>query len=144
MTDRVGKAHSTELMRRVFQPLTRMAHGKTIQKEKGAYKFFPTNGSLLTTQFLKGDKLMAVLIKGMELPKSCDDCDFMYTVGQYASRICLFAAEIKESCVRASDCPLVEVPENALIVDRHKLFSGEHNLYSWDEIEEAEIAIEPS
>ena len=44
----------------VLQPLTRMAHGKTIQKEKGAYKFFPTNGSLLTTQFLKGDSVMVV------------------------------------------------------------------------------------
>lgn len=58
MTDRVGEAHSTELMMEVLQPLTRMAHGKTIQKEKGAYKFFPTNGSLLTTQFLKGDSVM--------------------------------------------------------------------------------------
>lgn len=33
--------------------MMRMAHGKTIQKEKGAYKFFPTNGSLLTTQIKK-------------------------------------------------------------------------------------------
>jgi hypothetical protein len=92
---------------------------------------------------------MAVLIKGMQLPKSCYDCDFcrVYDEPNHGYFCIPLFADLHRSNFtkeRIDVCPLVEVPENALIVDRHKLFNGEHNLYSWDEIEEAAIALELS
>lgn len=88
---------------------------------------------------------MAVLIKGMEIPKCCADCDFA-DFRQFEEDRCSLTKTIIHFHYkgRNQDCPIVEVPENALIVDRHKLFNGEHNLYSWGEIEEAAIALELS
>ena len=58
---------------------------------------------------------MSVLIKGMEMPKSCGDCNFYYTDYEEGTAICLAT-----SCYvtprqynkgnRDSDCPLVEIP----------------------------------
>lgn len=90
---------------------------------------------------------MAVLIKGAELPKCCADCfavEFSACEGSYCGLTQQYIEYGTISNRRQDYCPLVEFPENALIVDRHKLFNGEYNLYSWDEIEEAEIALDPS
>lgn len=51
---------------------------------------------------------MSVLIKGMEMPKSCDKCELMT-----ANYGCAFVGAVGGESYRkrAWDCPLVEVPE---------------------------------
>lgn len=56
---------------------------------------------------------MSVLIKGMEMPKSCGDCPFDYDC--FCCAITLHNFFILDenfdfTTERASDCPLVEVP----------------------------------
>ena len=50
---------------------------------------------------------MSVLIKGMEIPKSCDKCELMT-----ANYGCAFVGSVGGESYRkrAWDCPLVEVP----------------------------------
>ena len=58
---------------------------------------------------------MSVMIKGMEMPKSCGDCNFYYADYEEGTASCLAT-----SCYvqphhyhkdnRDPDCPLVEVP----------------------------------
>ena len=51
---------------------------------------------------------MSILIKGMEMPKSCDKCELMT-----ANYGCAFVGAVGGESYRkrAWDCPLVEVPE---------------------------------
>jgi hypothetical protein len=55
---------------------------------------------------------MSVLIKGMDMPKSCDDCWF-----EYAYEIC--TPETKYE-----NCPLVKLPPHGRLVDADVIMSG--------------------
>lgn len=57
---------------------------------------------------------MSVLIKGMEMPKSCDKCELMT-----ANYGCAFVGAVGGESYRkrAWDCPLVEVPEHGRLID---------------------------
>lgn len=47
---------------------------------------------------------MAVLIKGMEMPESCDECNFGYDGKCFAVR--------PSRWMETDDCPLAEVPDD--------------------------------
>lgn len=58
---------------------------------------------------------MSVLIKGMEMPKSCEDCNFYYTDYEEGTATCLATScyvipQQYNKGNRDSDCPLVAVP----------------------------------
>ena len=57
---------------------------------------------------------MSVLIKGIEMPKSCDKCELMT-----ANYGCAFVGAVGGESYRkrAWDCPLVEVPEHGRLID---------------------------
>ena len=57
---------------------------------------------------------MSVLIKGMDMPKSCDECDVICKNFQNGWDI---PPEYKYK--RHPDCPLVEIPKHGDLVDRH-------------------------
>ena len=60
---------------------------------------------------------MSVLIKGMEMPTSCDDCRLNNGISCYA------VPEYTEDCVvgktddRPNWCPLVEIPPHGRLID---------------------------
>lgn len=56
---------------------------------------------------------MSVLIKGMEMPKDCSECNFMYTTYMLNRHVCLAGDmfEIKVNSGIDANCPLVEIPE---------------------------------
>ena len=73
---------------------------------------------------------MSVLIKGMEMPKSCGDCNFYYVDYEEGTANCLAT-----SCYvqphhyhkdnRDPDCPLVEVPTpHGRLIDADKLIEA--------------------
>ena len=41
----------------------------------------------------------------------------------------------------ASECPLIPVPNHGRLIDADAMFNGEHNLYCWEEIEDAPTVI---
>ena len=56
---------------------------------------------------------MSVLIKGMEMPKDCSECNFMHTTYMLNRHVCL-AGDVFEIKVNSGidvNCPLIEVPE---------------------------------
>lgn len=64
---------------------------------------------------------MSVLIKGMELPASCSECD-LESIG----RCCALGgatlpAGFRGELTRHYDCPLVEVPPHGDLIDREAL-----------------------
>ena len=57
---------------------------------------------------VKGEKIMSVLIKGMKIPKNCDECVLLDS-----NYFCTLIGEVDESINNGSKdlrCPLVEVP----------------------------------
>ncbi len=58
---------------------------------------------------------MSVLIKGMEMPTSCDDCDFVQH--SYPEDWCYFT-EKNLPC----NCPLVPVPPHGRLIDADDFF----------------------
>lgn len=65
---------------------------------------------------------MSILIKGMEMPKSCLDCilaTFDYEDGE---RYCPFTNTVCLNIGRQKDCPLIEVPTpHGDLIDRDEL-----------------------
>lgn len=64
---------------------------------------------------------MAVLVEGMEMPKSCYDCDFAYQDQDSEHNVYWTCAAVhKLACVheRRDDCPLVPVPPHGDLIDR--------------------------
>ena len=62
---------------------------------------------------------MSVLIKGMEMPKNCDECELMT-----ANYGCAFVGAVGGESYRkrAWDCPLVEVPTpHGDLIDKKRL-----------------------
>ena len=81
---------------------------------------------------------MSILIKGMKMPTSCAKCKLF---GEYG---CPFIGAVGRALTegrRNEDCPLVPIPPHGDLIDRNKLFNGEHNLYCWEEIEEQPTVI---
>lgn len=69
---------------------------------------------------------MSVLIKGMEMPKKCDECHFYRYWDEMASSCRAFNktrwiddCDMKKE--RHPDCPLIEVPEHGRLIDADAL-----------------------
>lgn len=65
---------------------------------------------------------MSVLIKGMTMPKCCDDCQLLYDcfsciVTGYSLAMINWDSEHK----RLTDCPLIELPDHGDLIDRDAL-----------------------
>ena len=63
---------------------------------------------------------MSIIIKGMEMPKSCAKCDLL---GEYG---CVFIGAVGYALTegrRSEDCPLVELPEHGDLIDRDALLN---------------------
>ena len=54
---------------------------------------------------------MSVMIKGMEMPKNCMECDLHFTA-RGLDEECIFSNDTVEDCTerRLYRCPLVEIP----------------------------------
>ena len=93
---------------------------------------------------------MGVLIKGMKMPKNCDNCWALDDYGDYPR--CLITEEqrgynfpIREK--RMDNCPLVEIPPHGRLIDADALnysntdYCGNHFVYMVD-IEDSPVIIE--
>lgn len=70
---------------------------------------------------------MSVLIKGMEMPKSCDECElctcYVREDGTEENYRCVITFyPIHEFNERHEYCPLVEIPPHGRLIDADELF----------------------
>ena len=65
--------------------------------------------------------MSGVYIKGMEMPKNCDDCDFMEVHGEYGNAECPFGIFIRCASEKNPDCPLIPVPDHGRLIDADAL-----------------------
>ena len=82
---------------------------------------------------------MSILIKGMEMPKNCEECAIKsWDTEDY---VCPFSG-VSTLCIsRQDDCPLIPVPEHGRLIDADALFAKieksavmakqEYNFDSW-------------
>ena len=103
---------------------------------------------------------MSVIVKGMEMPRMCAECDFMggllmdegiYTCDCPVDTICgtNISNEIEKDC-RHPDCPLGELPEkhgdlidrNALLRDIEHYHLSDGKFQHWVEIQNAIVEAE--
>ena len=66
---------------------------------------------------------MSVLIKGMEMPKSCSDCKLRMAVG--------CCGNLPHN-TRMPNCPLVEIPPHGRLIDADKLKEEFPHDEDWD------------
>ena len=68
---------------------------------------------------------MSIIIKGLNMPKSCGGCEFNYCLegGSYEWWECVILHDdIKQFDTRRTDCPLVEIPTpHGRLIDGDKL-----------------------
>ena len=58
---------------------------------------------------------MSVIVKGMEMPKSCWDCALLIGV------VCGQTGKLAPYKKTMEDCPLIEIPKDAKLVDANEL-----------------------
>ena len=85
---------------------------------------------------------MSVLIKGMELPKNCHNCELLTRIevtygAVYACQI--LNEVIGNVMVRQIRCPLVEIPPHGDLIDRDALPTSR---VEWEDIVNAPTIIE--
>lgn len=68
---------------------------------------------------------MSVLIKGMEMPKSCAECALMSV---YFGCVIVGAVGGESDHKRAWDCPLIEVPQHGRLIDADEFIKGHCNI----------------
>ena len=61
---------------------------------------------------------MSILIKGMEMPTSCDVCRFAVDGWCY---VCLPESKVERKRITTNYCPLVPVPPHGDLIDRDAL-----------------------
>ena len=66
--------------------------------------------------FLSGGELVSILIKGMEMPSSCYNCDCCVRDSDEVDYCCLLMRDVM-SFEREEDCPLVEIPPHGRLID---------------------------
>ena len=69
---------------------------------------------------------MSVIIKGMKMPTGCNDCRRYYWSSidqEYKCRLTDTGLQVKNAMVeRSVDCPLVEIPKGARLIDTDILY----------------------
>lgn len=78
---------------------------------------------------------MSILIKGMDMPKSCEDCPCAYfTEGAYSDECQVTHKHITDE--KPTDCPLIEIPTpHGMLIDVDDLIN---HIYDCPTILEAE------
>ena len=66
---------------------------------------------------------MSVLIRGMETPTSCYNCDCCVRDSDEVDYCCLLMRDVLSS-EREEDCPLVEIPQHGRLIDADELKDG--------------------
>ena len=61
---------------------------------------------------------MSILIKGMEMPKSCAECDIKVRCFENAKNIEWLTYHPAFYEERLTDCPLISVPDHGDLIDR--------------------------
>lgn len=68
---------------------------------------------------------MSILIKGMEMPKTCSDCEWSYYVGN-GRAMCKRVSKTDKTDImtkrRADFCPLIELPPHGRLIDGDKFY----------------------
>lgn len=64
---------------------------------------------------------MSILIKGMEMPKNCAECEFHQSGYPDWCDLSIRARDIHNTEIRQEWCPLVEVPPHGRLVDADAL-----------------------
>lgn len=68
---------------------------------------------------------MSIILKGIDLPKSCGECEFNYNLegGSYEWWECVILHDdINQFDTRQTDCPLIEIPiPHGRLIDGNKL-----------------------
>lgn len=64
---------------------------------------------------------MSIYIKGMEMPKRCDDCEFHQSGYPDWCDLSIRARDLGRTDVRPAWCPLVEVPPHGRLIDADAL-----------------------
>lgn len=67
---------------------------------------------------------MSIIIRGMEMPKTCSDCEWSYYVGN-GRAMCQKVSKTDKADImtkgRAGFCPLIEVPPHSRLIDANKI-----------------------
>ena len=77
---------------------------------------------------------MSVLIRGMEMPKSCSECALRTdwaTCGYYSIAKHIPSRDVPEDEYneRRDDCPLSEIPPHGDLIDRNAFVAAQRHLY---------------
>ena len=64
---------------------------------------------------------MSILIKGMDMPKNCQECDLYIEGACYAKGYRDYRLIMDKS--KPDDCPLIELPPHGDLVDRNELLA---------------------
>ena len=72
---------------------------------------------------------MSVIVKGMEMPKTCNDCGLRDSFDCWITDSYIEARFSK----RNEDCPLIELPPHSDLIDRNKLLrrAKKESTYAW-------------
>ena len=77
---------------------------------------------------------MDILIKNMEMPKSCDECELLYDfVYCIVTKQKMLDADFEK---RNPSCPLIPVPEHGDLIDRDAVLNELKKYYKVGEIAE--------
>lgn len=73
---------------------------------------------------------MSIQIKGIDMPKSCGECEFNYNLegGSYEWWECVILHDdINQFDTRRTDCPLIEIPTlHGRIIDEDEIYEQPH------------------
>ena len=73
---------------------------------------------------------MAVIVKEINMPSNCDDCEFCIKDWDYKQGFCSASTHIQWSKLmlvphdaRHQDCPLIEIPKSVRLIDSNRLLT---------------------
>lgn len=66
---------------------------------------------------------MSVLVKGMEMPKRCEECPMCIAIGLKSPPLCALTGSriLGFANARLDSCPLIEVPPHGDLIDRSQI-----------------------
>jgi len=95
---------------------------------------------------------MSILIKGMEMPKSCDECRFFdwhkgmgnfCNIDESIKYKAHFGKDFEVMMEKIGDCPLIEVPPHGRLIDADALTGQmERNLWAIEDKAEKELGFD--
>ena len=74
---------------------------------------------------------MSILIKGMEVPSSCYDCNCFIKDSDGLDYCCLLMRDICDNEKKEDDCPLIEVPPHGRLIDADAISEDDRQVYGF-------------